>query len=270
MSPTSLAPGFRSSSAASTPVACRRRRARISPTRATTSGGSCTRRVSRPACTRRVSSSELLEEGIRDTSAAYRTTPGSGDLRRGDFAGSGARLQAQIARDLEPGGSRSSARRPTAAPSASGPSSASSSAGSATRGSSCCRRRHRRTRPCRGSSGCAGSRSSRAAPRGCRSEPGFAGSSSPGGGPDRLLFRYGNGLRDVVDLAGRRRGGGPRRTSKRYAGSSAKSAASWSFGLGPLLWERERWGLDEPRVRQDGAAHLSRPRTGVRERRSST
>src|SRR2546429_8531569 len=31
---------------------------------------------------------ELLDEGIGITNAAYRTTPGSGDLRRADFAGS--------------------------------------------------------------------------------------------------------------------------------------------------------------------------------------
>ena len=36
------------------------------------------------------------------TNAAYRTTPGSGDLRRSDFAGSAARLE-QIARELQPG-----------------------------------------------------------------------------------------------------------------------------------------------------------------------
>jgi G:T/U-mismatch repair DNA glycosylase len=35
------------------------------------------------------------------TNAAYRTTPGSGDLRRSDFAGSVERLE-KIARDLEP------------------------------------------------------------------------------------------------------------------------------------------------------------------------
>src|SRR5512144_852131 len=35
---------------------------------------------------------ELLAEGIGVTNAAYRTTPGSGDLRRADFAGSAARL----------------------------------------------------------------------------------------------------------------------------------------------------------------------------------
>jgi double-stranded uracil-DNA glycosylase len=43
----------------------------------------------------------LLEEGIGVTNAAYRTTPGSGDLRRGDFAGSAERLE-RIARELKP------------------------------------------------------------------------------------------------------------------------------------------------------------------------
>jgi double-stranded uracil-DNA glycosylase len=43
----------------------------------------------------------LLEEGIGVTNAAYRTTPGSGDLRRADFAGSAERL-ARIARELRP------------------------------------------------------------------------------------------------------------------------------------------------------------------------
>jgi TDG/mug DNA glycosylase family protein len=43
---------------------------------------------------------ELLREGIGLTNAASRTTPGSGDLRRGDF--DLARLE-QIARELRPG-----------------------------------------------------------------------------------------------------------------------------------------------------------------------
>jgi TDG/mug DNA glycosylase family protein len=43
----------------------------------------------------------LLELGIGVTNAAYRTTKGSGDLRRGDFAGSARRLD-RLARDLEP------------------------------------------------------------------------------------------------------------------------------------------------------------------------
>jgi double-stranded uracil-DNA glycosylase len=45
---------------------------------------------------------ELLREGIGVTNAAYRTTPGSGDLRRSDFVGSAERLE-QIARELAPG-----------------------------------------------------------------------------------------------------------------------------------------------------------------------
>ena len=42
---------------------------------------------------------ELLREGIGVTNAAYRTTPGSGDLRRGDF--DRARLE-RIAEELRP------------------------------------------------------------------------------------------------------------------------------------------------------------------------
>jgi TDG/mug DNA glycosylase family protein len=45
---------------------------------------------------------DLLELGYGLTNAAYRTTPGSGDLRRGDFAGSALRLE-RVAVDLEPG-----------------------------------------------------------------------------------------------------------------------------------------------------------------------
>ena len=44
----------------------------------------------------------LLELGFGLTNAAYRTTPGSGDLRKGDFAGSAERLR-RLARELEPG-----------------------------------------------------------------------------------------------------------------------------------------------------------------------
>ena len=44
----------------------------------------------------------VLEEGIGVTNAAPRTTPGSGDLRRADFAGSAERLE-KIARELKPG-----------------------------------------------------------------------------------------------------------------------------------------------------------------------
>jgi TDG/mug DNA glycosylase family protein len=44
---------------------------------------------------------DVLAEGIGLTNAAYRTTPGSGDLRRGDFAGSADRLEG-LARELGP------------------------------------------------------------------------------------------------------------------------------------------------------------------------
>jgi TDG/mug DNA glycosylase family protein len=44
---------------------------------------------------------ELLSLGIGVTNAAYRTTAGSGDLRRGDFAGSCERLE-RVARELQP------------------------------------------------------------------------------------------------------------------------------------------------------------------------
>jgi TDG/mug DNA glycosylase family protein len=44
---------------------------------------------------------ELLQLGIGVTNAAYRTTPGSGDLRAGDFAGSAERLE-ELARTLRP------------------------------------------------------------------------------------------------------------------------------------------------------------------------
>jgi 8-oxo-dGTP pyrophosphatase MutT (NUDIX family) len=43
----------------------------------------------------------LLKEGVGVTNAAYRTTPGSGDLRRSDFAGSAERLEALV-RELNP------------------------------------------------------------------------------------------------------------------------------------------------------------------------
>jgi TDG/mug DNA glycosylase family protein len=44
---------------------------------------------------------EAPRYGIGLTNAAFRTTPGSGDLRRADFAGAAERL-AQIAHDLRP------------------------------------------------------------------------------------------------------------------------------------------------------------------------
>ena len=45
---------------------------------------------------------ELPRYGFGLTNAAHRTTPGSGDLRRADFAGAAERLE-RIARELRPG-----------------------------------------------------------------------------------------------------------------------------------------------------------------------
>ena len=56
-----------------------------------------TRRNSGPS----VQQFEALEHGIGITNAAHRTTRGSGDLRRADFAGSAARLE-RLARTLQP------------------------------------------------------------------------------------------------------------------------------------------------------------------------
>jgi TDG/mug DNA glycosylase family protein len=44
---------------------------------------------------------DLLAEGVGITNAAYRTTPGSGDLRRADFAGSAERLE-RLVSELRP------------------------------------------------------------------------------------------------------------------------------------------------------------------------
>jgi TDG/mug DNA glycosylase family protein len=44
---------------------------------------------------------DVLAEGVGLTNAAYRTTAGSGDLRRVDFAGSAERLE-RVARELRP------------------------------------------------------------------------------------------------------------------------------------------------------------------------
>jgi hypothetical protein len=120
---------------------------------------------------------DVLAEGIGLTNAAYRTTAGSGDLRRGDFAGSADRLE-RIARELRPRWLAPSAKRHIAAPSASAPSSGRSNGGWARRSCSCCRPLRRPTLPFPGRSACAGSASSLAsaapAPRHrlrCRRQP---------------------------------------------------------------------------------------------------
>ena len=74
-----------------------------SPTLGTTSGDCSPLPASRPACLTRASSGLLLDLGYGLTNAAPRTTRGSGDLRRADFAGSAERLE-QIVAELCPEG----------------------------------------------------------------------------------------------------------------------------------------------------------------------
>jgi TDG/mug DNA glycosylase family protein len=98
----SSAPTYKSFSAGSTPASSRLRRARTSRTPATTSGellrdAGFTTRLLAPE-----EQFEVLRFGIGLTNAALRTTRGSGDLRRADFAGSAERLE-RLARELCPG-----------------------------------------------------------------------------------------------------------------------------------------------------------------------
>ena len=99
---------------------------------------------------------EMLDLGFGLTNTAYRTTKGSGDLRRGDFAGSAERFERRP-RSSGPRSSRSSARRRTKGCSGSGPSTACRSAVWARRASSSCRRPRPRTLRFRTRRGCAGS-----------------------------------------------------------------------------------------------------------------
>ena len=94
--------------------------------------------------------------------SASRTPPtgrraGSGDLRAGDFAGSAERLEG-LARELRPGviALRRQGGLPRPVPRAPGARPPGAD-GSARRRSSCSRRPRRRTPPCPGRSGCAGS-----------------------------------------------------------------------------------------------------------------
>ena len=101
-SPTCSRPGSPSSSAGSTPAASRTRPSahfanpRNDFWRLLHAAG-FTPRLLDPS-----EQFDLLPLGIGVTNAAYRTTPGSGDLRAGDFAGSAERLEA-LARELRPG-----------------------------------------------------------------------------------------------------------------------------------------------------------------------
>jgi hypothetical protein len=99
---TSSRPAFVACSAASTPAGGRPPRAATSRTRATTSGVCSPTPGSRRGCWIRGEQWDLLGLGYGLTNAAYRTTKGSSDLRRADFAGAAERLE-RLAAELEPG-----------------------------------------------------------------------------------------------------------------------------------------------------------------------
>jgi TDG/mug DNA glycosylase family protein len=82
---------------------------------------------------------EALRYGVGLTNAALRTTRGSGDLRRGDFAGAAERL-GSLAEELHPRWIAFVGKEAYEARSVSDPSWGSRSAGSARRACSCCPR----------------------------------------------------------------------------------------------------------------------------------
>ena len=98
---------------------------------------------------------ELLHDGVGVTNAAYRTTPGSGDLRSADFAGSAERLE-RLASELSPGWIGFVGKEAYRGAFGERPELGVQARRSARRGCSCCRRPRRRTQRCPGGSGCAG------------------------------------------------------------------------------------------------------------------
>ena len=175
---------------------------------------------------------------LRRDERRLRTTPGSGDLRRGDFDGVAARAASRPSSTRSR--SRSSARRRTAARSTSGPSSGRSGARSGRPRSSCSRRPRRRTRPCRTPSGCTGSAR-------------CASGSTPGhreavrallvDADERVLLvavPQPGDRRDLVGDARRRRSSRARTTRRRSGASSREELGLHEFEPGPLVWVHER------------------------------
>ena len=99
---------------------------------------------------------EVLRHGIGITNAALRTTPGSGDLRAADFAGSAARLE-RIARELRPGVMAFVGKEAYRGTFGERPELGLQAGSSATPGCSCCRRRRPPTPRSRGRSASGGS-----------------------------------------------------------------------------------------------------------------
>ena len=99
---------------------------------------------------------ELPALGVGITNAAFRTTPGSGDLRKADFAGAAERLD-RIAHELRPRAIGFVGKEAYRGVFGERPELGLQSRRLRKRRCSCFRRRHRQTPPCRGPSGCGGS-----------------------------------------------------------------------------------------------------------------
>ena len=218
-------PGTAGLSAGSTPAASRRpRRAHFANPRNDFWRLLARGRVHSRGCTTRRAVRRCPSYGIGITNAAYRTTPGSGDLRQATSPGQAERLEAP-GRISAPARSRSSARRRTAGRFGERPSTASRSArlGETSRSTSCPSRR-RRTPPSRTRSGCAGSA--------------------------------------ICELAGRTVGPAPRALvldrDERSCSSSPRSREAASGGRRPAAGSRR--GSDEPhraRARRGGRGRAS-------------
>ena len=227
------------SSAGSTRAASRPPRRRTSRTRATTSGGCSTTRASRRGSSTRRSSSRCSSSAIGVTNAACRTTPGSGDLRRGDFDRGAAR-----ARRARAAAARDRLRRQGGLPrrsSTSGPSSARSCATLGPTGAlrAAVDLARERRRPVR--------RAAALVPRAAR----VARAGAAAGGArarldadDRVLLVQFENPVDAATPGGATPGGGIEPGESDEAGAAPRAArgdrARASSSSGPLVWTRER------------------------------